>query len=646
MGLADTAKLVVDLSLKGNFTGQIGKAMGGLDKFDRKASRAFQAGQQIGTGIQRGAALAVVGVGILATQVGAGLRSLIELEKATAQTNAVIKSTGGVAGISAAEVGRLAEKYESMNALVGDEFIRAGSNMLLTFTNIRRKAFEPALEAVLNMNTALGRGPEGLTTTALQVGKALNDPTKGLTTLRRAGVQFTAAQVKKIKSLQKEGKLYEAQKIIIAELDKEFGESFLGQGGTTAGKVAKFGDAIEDLQRNLAVTLLPAVGNVADALSTLLQDPSVQKGAEDLGKEIGKLFSVDNVKTGAKIVGDVISSIRDAAPTIGRGLGAAATAIGAVISAFSKLPPEVQQLAIGALAVNKLTGGLLTNIAGGILSGVKTITAGHVTVVGKSVGGVPGGAVAGGAAKGGLGLLSKVFLVGEAIGLAAAVVGVQQAISAQSTAHAQDIHGIQNAFLKTNPSTEAIKNALAGVDQGISDLTSNPLNVLVQGSALDELQEMRGELSAALQVREPFRNPDRDEPAPTKGNSIAELAAPLGTVRDNTGAVIPAAISTAAASAVVASDRLGAGVASQAAQTRVTTRAGAQQVASTTRSASYINAAIIAGATWAASAAIIGAIFAARPVVNVTNVTKNNTVQQRYGPGTGSSGQNTPGGGF
>ncbi len=46
-----------------------------------------------------------------------------------------------------------------------------------------------------------------------------------------------------------------------------------------------------------------------------------------------------------------------AAPTIGKGLSVAATAIKAVLDAFGKLPPEVQQLAVGALVANKLTGG-------------------------------------------------------------------------------------------------------------------------------------------------------------------------------------------------------------------------------------------------------------------------------------------------
>lgn len=75
MGLADTANLIVDLSLKGNFKNQLNgaqRALGTFDaKLDRTQSRAFRAGQQIGTGIKNIARLSVVaasaGVGLAVT---------------------------------------------------------------------------------------------------------------------------------------------------------------------------------------------------------------------------------------------------------------------------------------------------------------------------------------------------------------------------------------------------------------------------------------------------------------------------------------------------------------------------------------------------------------------------------------------------
>ncbi len=432
MAASETAKLLASLELKDKFSPTIGKANKALSGFDAKLSRtegrAYKAGQQIGTGFRNIGKLAAVGFGIVAANVAIGLDSLIKLENAQAQTEAVIKSTGAAAGVSAKDVRALAEEYEALNAQMGDEVIQSGANLLLTFTNIHKQAFEPALAAALDMNTALGKGPDGLSTTVKVLGKALNDPTKGLSALGRVGVTFSKEQQKRIKQLQKEGKLYEAQGIILGELDKRFGGSFLGQGNTTAGKVAKFTDSIEDLQRALATAALPAVGNIADALTELLADPEIQRGAENLGKEIGKLFSKENIKAGAKALGDVFTILKNAAPAIQSALGTVGTVLRGAVDAFMALPPEVRALLVGGVAVNKLTGGLLTNIAGGIFGALKTMTvqAGVVNVMGAT-GGIPAG---GGAGAGG-GILAGLTPL---LGITAVMAGIAVTLSEMEAA--------------------------------------------------------------------------------------------------------------------------------------------------------------------------------------------------------------------
>lgn len=641
MALSETAKLVVDLSLKGNFVGQIGKASKGLDTFDRKATRAYRAGQQIGTGIKNGAVVAAAGIGILASQVALGLRSLVDLEKATAQTGAVIKSTGGVAGVTGAEVTRLAEKFEGLNAQVGDEFIRAGQNMLLTFTNIRGKAFEPALEAVLNLNTAMGKGPEGLTKTAILVGKALNDPAKGLTALTRVGVAFDKKQIARIKSLQKEGKLYEAQQIILKELGKEFGGSFAAQGDTAAGKVAKFNDSIDDLQRSLATALLPAVGNVADALTELLADPELQKGVEDLGKEIGKLFSKGNIKAGAKALGDAFQAIKSAAPAIKSALGTVGSVLKGAFDAFNSLPAPVQQLLIGGAVANKLTGGLVTNIAGGIFGALKamTVQAGVVNVMGASVG---GGGVPGAAGKG-LSGAAKMFLVGEAIGLALLVNEVRTGISEQNTEIARGLSNTTKAFLDSKPDAAAITSALAGVNQGITDLQSNPLNAIVQGDALIELRKMRAALIAQQIATGTGVTPnDREDRKP-----VAEVIDQLRIAQAKNIERLKAETKLVALQV----DRKGERTVESVNDNKTTVAAAMAAAATTTSSQTRTSGVVNAQATRSGSASVVGAIYANRPIisttvnVNATTVTKTYTVKERYGPSGGSRNQNSTGSG-
>ena len=61
-----------------------------------------------------------------------------EAQKVSAQTRAVLKSTGKAAKVSAKQVDQLAEALMTKSG-VDDEVIKSGENMLLTFTNIRNE---------------------------------------------------------------------------------------------------------------------------------------------------------------------------------------------------------------------------------------------------------------------------------------------------------------------------------------------------------------------------------------------------------------------------------------------------------------------------------------------------------------------------
>src|SRR5687768_2657930 len=118
--MSEVQKLVALLQLKDEFSGparKISRTVGSLDKdISRTGTRALRAGEQIGTGIKNGVRIAASAIGFLATQVGFGLNQLVALEDITTQTNAAIKSTGGVAGVTAADVRKMSEEFENLNA--------------------------------------------------------------------------------------------------------------------------------------------------------------------------------------------------------------------------------------------------------------------------------------------------------------------------------------------------------------------------------------------------------------------------------------------------------------------------------------------------------------------------------------------------
>ena len=93
---------------------------------------------------------------------------------------------------------------------------------LLTFTNVIGTQFDAAIKISADMSAVLGTDLNGA---IIQVGKALNDPIQGLSALRRVGVSFNEQQKEQIKTLQENGNIVGAQKVILAELATEFGNA-------------------------------------------------------------------------------------------------------------------------------------------------------------------------------------------------------------------------------------------------------------------------------------------------------------------------------------------------------------------------------------------------------------------------------------
>ena len=200
----------------------------------------------------------------LAAKVGYG--ELTEAENALAQTEARLKSTGGVANVTANDVTTLAGRLQALTG-IQDDVIQGGQNVLLTFTNVRNEVgrgndiFNRATRSSLDLSVAFGKDLQG---SAIMLGKALNDPIRGITALGRAGVQFTADQKEQIKTFVESGRTLEAQKIILSELDKQVGGASAAAGDTLTGKWERLKRAGEGIAETATRAMLPALTSVAD----------------------------------------------------------------------------------------------------------------------------------------------------------------------------------------------------------------------------------------------------------------------------------------------------------------------------------------------------------------------------------------------
>lgn len=193
------------------------------------------------------------------------IKGLMEAERASAQTAAAIKSTGGAAGVTVAQVAGLADTLERVTG-VQAEVVQGASNMLLTFTNVKNRVgenndiFNQATKTALDMSVALGGDASQ---SAMQLGKALNDPVAGVGALARVGVTFTDQQKDQIKAMQGAGDMAGAQKIILAELGKEFGGSAKAAGETFAGSLKKVENGFGALTESIMQGSIPGLQSLA-----------------------------------------------------------------------------------------------------------------------------------------------------------------------------------------------------------------------------------------------------------------------------------------------------------------------------------------------------------------------------------------------
>ncbi len=174
-----------------------------------------------------------------------------EQARVEAQLATAIQSTGGAAGLSSRELRNLASELQNTTNF-GDEATIAAESLLLTFTNIGSDVFPETVRLTQDLATAMNKD---LSSAALQVGKALNDPVAGLASLKEASIQFTPEQQAQVKNFVEINDLASAQGIILAELSRQFGGSAEAAREADNGIIA-LGNSFSDLQEQVGFLLL------------------------------------------------------------------------------------------------------------------------------------------------------------------------------------------------------------------------------------------------------------------------------------------------------------------------------------------------------------------------------------------------------
>ncbi len=256
-----------------------------VSKTAEQSGSGFSALKEIGVGALRelGAAainLAGTALSALGGAIQDGIADAQENAKIQAQTAAVIKSTGEAAGVTAQHVADYASSLSDAagQSLFGDDQIQQSTNLLLTFGEIKGATLDAATAISVDMAQALGGAPKDA---AIQLGKALNDPVKGITALTRVGVTFSDEQKAQIQAMQEAGDTAGAQAVILAELNKEFGGSAAAAAAATGGW-SEFNGRMGEAKEALGAAVLPLLSTLAGILLDTVV-PVIEEAAAALG---------------------------------------------------------------------------------------------------------------------------------------------------------------------------------------------------------------------------------------------------------------------------------------------------------------------------------------------------------------------------
>jgi hypothetical protein len=195
------------------------------------------------------------------------------------QTDAVLRSTAGAAGMTKDALNELAAAFMNETTFEDDAILSA-ENVLLRYTSIGKDIFPQATQAVLDMATAMSGGAiptgESLASTAVLIGKALDGDTAILTGLQRAGVVFNDTEKEMIAGLIAAGREADAQKIILGKLDEKFGGSAVMVGTTVLGAVERLRVGWGELGEDAGKVLLPAIGKFLNTTVEAFTSPQLQ----------------------------------------------------------------------------------------------------------------------------------------------------------------------------------------------------------------------------------------------------------------------------------------------------------------------------------------------------------------------------------
>jgi len=294
--------MIVTLAMNASkYSSGLKKAAQQTTSFGQFTAKAFS--------IARGAFLALAVAALRMIPVLANMGA--ESRKADIQLRFMLENMQGVGAATDATVKRMAQYADQVNRATGvdDEQVKAVQRKLLVFKTLRKTAdelggtFDRTTSAAIDLAAA---GFGDMEANAIKLGRVLQDPTKNLNALNRAGITFTAAEQAKIKALQASGKLLEAQNLILLSVENRV----KGIAEASATPFEKLNAQFQQIGDSIGEAMLPALESMNREVSKWLSTPQGQKDVKAISDAfVAMSWAIKDVVLFLKQVFDLFDAI-------------------------------------------------------------------------------------------------------------------------------------------------------------------------------------------------------------------------------------------------------------------------------------------------------------------------------------------------
>lgn len=249
-------------------------------------------------------------------------------EDSIARLSAVLKATGGAAGLSTDDLVRYATELQRTTRY-SDELTINSIAMMATFKNLNGTEFKRAIALAQDLSSVFNNDLKGST---VQLGKALEDPREGLDALMRVGVRFSKEQKHLIENFIRQGKIVEAQNVILDQLTQQVGGASQAMAKTSQGTFQQFMNVLNNIGEQIGRALVPAMEAIIPIVTEIAS--AFERLIKTIPRDMVAVSGVVGVLTAA--IGGVLTVLPLVAPAF-TGIAAAVKGLTAVMFSWSAL---------------------------------------------------------------------------------------------------------------------------------------------------------------------------------------------------------------------------------------------------------------------------------------------------------------------